>query len=201
MYRVALTFDTEHSDRPAESEGTRHVYQVLRDRGVRATAFIQGRWAEAYPELARSIAVDGHLIGSHSHFHAQMPLLNSDGRRSDLELAEVAVRDATGVDPRPWFRCPFGAGSRDPEVLADLEALGYREVRWHVDPLDWEPEATAGGVEALVRDGAAAHGDGVVILMHPWTRGTGASIANIVDGLRGDGATFVGVDELDALPD
>ena len=200
MYRVALTFDTEHADRPAESEGTAHVYDVLRDRGVRATAFIQGRWAEAYPELARRIAEDGHLIGSHSHFHAEMPLLSSDGRRSDLEMAEAAVLDATGVDPRPWFRCPFGAGTHDPEVLADIEALGYREVRWHVDPLDWEPEATAGGVEEKVRDGAAAHGDGVVILMHPWTTGTGASIANIIDGLRADGAQLVGVDELDVLP-
>jgi peptidoglycan/xylan/chitin deacetylase (PgdA/CDA1 family) len=200
VYRVALTFDTEHSDRPAESEGTAHVYDVLRDREVRATAFIQGRWAEAYPDLARRIAADGHLIGNHSHFHAEMQLLSPDGRREDLALSHKAVLEATGVDPRPWFRCPFGAGTHDPEVLADISAAGYTEVRWHVDPLDWEPESTAGGVEAAVRDGAAAHGDGVVILMHPWTRGTGGSIANIIDGLRADGAVFVGVDELQVLP-
>ena len=200
MFRVALTFDTEHSDRPAESEGTARVYDTLRDRGVRATAFIQGRWAEAYPQLARRIADDGHLIGNHSHFHAEMPLLSAEGRREDLTLSHTAVLEATGVDPRPWFRCPFGAGTHDPEVLADIAAAGYREVRWHVDPLDWEPEATAGGVETRVRDGATAHGDGVVVLMHPWTLGTGASIANIIDGLRDDGAQYVGVDELDELP-
>jgi peptidoglycan/xylan/chitin deacetylase (PgdA/CDA1 family) len=200
MYRVALTFDTEHSDRPAESEGTARVYDILRDREVRATAFIQGRWAEAYPQLARRIADDGHLIGNHSHFHAEMQLLSPEGRREDLALSQAAVLAATGVDPRPWFRCPFGAGTHDPDVLADIEAAGYTEVRWHVDPLDWEPESTAGGVEAAVRDGAAAHGDGVVILMHPWTRGTGGSIANIIDGLLADGAVFVGVDELQVLP-
>jgi peptidoglycan/xylan/chitin deacetylase (PgdA/CDA1 family) len=200
MYRVALTFDTEHSDRPAESEGTARVYDILRDREVRATAFIQGRWAEAYPQLARRMADDGHLIGNHSHFHAEMQLLSPEGRREDLALSHAAVLAATGVDPRPWFRCPFGAGTHDPDVLADIEAAGYTEVRWHVDPLDWEPESTAGGVEAAVRDGAAAHGDGVVILMHPWTRGTGGSIANIIDGLLADGAVFVGVDELQVLP-
>jgi hypothetical protein len=36
--------------------------------------------------------------------------------------------------------------------------------------------------------------------MHPWTRGTGGSIANIIDGLLADGAVFVGVDELQVLP-
>jgi peptidoglycan/xylan/chitin deacetylase (PgdA/CDA1 family) len=200
MFRVALTFDTEHSDRPAESEGTARVYDILRDREVRATAFIHGRWAEAYPQLARRIADDGHLIGNHSHFHAEMQLLSPEGRREDLAMSHAAVLAATGVDPRPWFRCPFGAGTHDPDVLADIAAAGYTEVRWHVDPLDWEPESTAGGVEAAVRDGAAAQGDGVVILMHPWTRGTGGSIGNIIDGLLADGAVFVGVDELQVLP-
>jgi peptidoglycan/xylan/chitin deacetylase (PgdA/CDA1 family) len=200
MWRVALTFDTEHADRPFESEGTAQVFDVLRERGVRATAFIQGRWAEAYPELARRIADDGHLIGSHSHFHAEMQLLSPEGRRSDIAQATEAVQEATGVDPRPWFRCPFGAGSHDPAVLADIEAAGYREVRWTVDPEDWQPDATAEGVEREVVEGAVRGGDGAIVLMHPWTRGTGGSIATIIDRLRDVGATLVGVDELDVLP-
>jgi peptidoglycan/xylan/chitin deacetylase (PgdA/CDA1 family) len=200
MWRVALTFDVEHADRPFEHEGTARVFDVLRERGVRATAFIQGRWAQAYPELARQIAADGHVIGNHSHFHAEMPTLSPEGRRHDIASATDEVQLATGVDPRPWFRCPFGAGTHDPAVLADIEAAGYREVRWHVDPLDWQPEADAEAVERLVRAEAAAHGDGAVVLMHPWSRGTGASIAGIVDGLRAEGAELVGIDELDELP-
>lgn len=200
MWRVALTFDTEHADRPFEDEGTRHVYDVLREREVRATAFIQGRWAEAYPDLARRIATDGHLIGNHSHFHAEMQLLSPEGRRSDIAMSSLAVEEATGVDPRPWFRCPFGAGTHDPEVLADIEAAGYREVRWTVDPGDWQPTATADQVERDAVDGAKRDGDGAIVLMHPWTTATGASIARVIDRLREEGATLVGVDELDSLP-
>jgi peptidoglycan-N-acetylglucosamine deacetylase len=200
MWRVALTFDTEHADRPFESEGTRGVFDVLRERGVRATAFIQGRWAEAYPDLARSIATDGHVIGNHSHFHADMQLLSPEGRRDDLALSSSAVLAATGVDPRPWFRCPFGAGTHDAAVLADIEAAGYREVRWNVDPEDWRPETTADDVERAVIEGARREGDGAVVLMHPWTVGTGAGIAVIVDRLRAEGAKLVGIDELDRLP-
>ena len=198
MWRVALTFDTEHADRPFEDEGTAHVYDILRDRGVRATAFIQGRWAEAYPDLARRIADDGHLIGNHSFFHARMDLLSPEGRREDIERATKAVEEATGVDPRPWFRCPFGAGTRDAAVLADIEGAGYREVRWTVDPEDWRPETTGEQVQRAVLEGARA--DGSVVLMHPWTRGTGAAIAGIIDRLRDEGATFATVAGLDRLP-
>ena len=197
MWRVALTFDTEHPDHPFDDTGTAHVYDVLRDRGVRATAFIQGRWAQAHPDLARRIADDGHLIGNHSFFHARMDLLTPDGRREDIERATIAVHEATGVDPRPWFRCPFGAGSHDPRVLADIEAAGYREVRWTVDPEDWQPGITGDQVERAVLD--LAGDDGAVVLMHPWTRGAGASIAGIIDRLRDAGATLVGVDELDGV--
>lgn len=200
MWRVALTFDTEHADRPFEDEGTAHVYDVLRDHGVRATAFIQGRWAEAYPDLARRIAADGHVIGNHSHFHARMELLTPEGRREDIDRATAAVEEATGVDPRPWFRCPFGAGTHDDAVLADIDAAGYREVRWDVDPEDWESTASAEGVERAVVEGARRVGDGAVILMHPWTRGTGGSIGAIIERLRDEGATFVAVDDLETLP-
>ncbi len=37
---------------------------------------------------------------------------------ADVRAAERAIIATTGIDPRPWFRCPFGAGSDDPRVLA-----------------------------------------------------------------------------------
>ena len=79
-FRVALTFDAEHPDRPWCPPGNaERVLDTLRDRGVRATIFVQGRWAEAYPATARRIADEGHLVGHHSHYHARMPLLLEAG--------------------------------------------------------------------------------------------------------------------------
>src|SRR4029077_10539322 len=138
-FRVALTFDTEHPDRPSERAVEERLLDRLPARDVRATFFIQGRWAEAYPGLARRIADDGHLVGSHSHYHARMPLLTAAGLRSDIEHAERANRAATGVDPRPWFRCPFGAGAADRRVQDVVRGAGYRHVGWHVATDDWEP--------------------------------------------------------------
>ena len=56
--RVALTFDAEHPDRPNCAPGVPEaLVELLGDRGVRATFFLQGRWVEAYPETARRIVV------------------------------------------------------------------------------------------------------------------------------------------------
>ena len=127
---------------------------MLAERGVPSTWFLQGRWVEAEPALARRVADEGHLVGNHSFYHARMPLLTDDGLATDVREAEAVIRDATGVDPRPWFRCPFSAGDDDPRVLAASAALGYRDVGADVVLEDWEPWRTG---EAMAADALAAH--------------------------------------------
>lgn len=199
-WRVALTFDAEHPDRPHRGGGTERVLATLAEAGVTATFFLQGRWVEAYPGLARSVADGGHVIGNHSHYHARMPLLSPAGRATDVRDAERTIRRATGADPRPWFRCPFGAGTDDPAVLAGLTALGYREVRWHVEGSDWHVRRTGRALARALVDGAIAHGDGAVLLAHPWTDATADGLPAVLRGLADAGARFVGVDALDRLP-
>jgi peptidoglycan-N-acetylglucosamine deacetylase len=163
---------------------------------VRATFFIQGRWAEAYPKTATSVVEAGHLIGSHSFYHARMPLLSDEGLATDVSDAERAIKELLGVDPRPWFRCPFGAGSDDPRVLAGLAALGYTDIGWNVSPDDWDIPSTQQTVEDRVVDGAVAYGDGAVVLMHTWPMPTVAAMAGMVQRLRDAGATFATVDQV-----
>jgi peptidoglycan/xylan/chitin deacetylase (PgdA/CDA1 family) len=112
--RVALTFDAEHPDRPAAGEGgTQRILDELERAQVRATFFVQARWAMANPSLVRRIADDGHLIGNHSTYHARMTLLSDDGLLEDVRAAGDTISEIAGVDPRPWFRCPFGDGHDD----------------------------------------------------------------------------------------
>ena len=195
-FRVALTFDAEHPDRPHQVGGTERVLDALDTERVPASFFVQGRWAEAYPELARSIGERGHLIGNHSFYHARMPLLSATGLSSDVRAAERAIIATTGIDPRPWFRCPFGAGSDDPGVLAGINRLGYREVSWDVEGFDWRPSTRARGMARQMTQETIARGDGAVVLLHPWTRATERGLLPLIDGLREAGATFVLVDAL-----
>lgn len=199
--RVALTFDAEHPDRPWCPPGNaERILDTLVAAGVRATFFVQGRWAESQPGTAKRIADDGHLIGHHSHYHARMPLLHDDGLRSDVLGAQAVIEAATGKDPRPWFRCPFGAGADDGRVLGVLDELGYRNVHWHVELEDWEATRTGPAIASDAIEGVREHGDGAVVLLHTWPGGTGEAVGPMIVGLREIDASFATIDELDELP-
>jgi peptidoglycan/xylan/chitin deacetylase (PgdA/CDA1 family) len=200
-FRVALTFDAEHPDRPHRPAVTEGIIEVLADRHVPTTWFLQGRWVESAPNLARQVVADGHLVGNHSFYHARLPLLTDDGLRTDIHDAEQVIRDTTGIDPRPWFRCPFSAGSDDPRVLGVLDELGYRDIGADVVLEDWEPARTGPLLAADALRDAPAFGDGAVVLFHAWPPGTLDGLPAIIDGLRELGATFVRVDALERFAD
>jgi peptidoglycan/xylan/chitin deacetylase (PgdA/CDA1 family) len=198
--RIALTFDAEHPDRPTDPDAESRLLDRLESAGARATFFIQGRWAEAFADRARRIADGGHLIGSHGFYHARMTLLSAAGLRADIADAEAVIIETTGRDPKPWFRCPFGAGMDDARVLAAIDAAGYRHVGWDVNVEDWEPGRDAETIARLLGDEvlarrAAGQSDSIVLL-HTWPAATGAGVEIAVARLRDAGAAFVTVDEL-----
>lgn len=113
--RLAVTVDAEHPDRSRCSPGNcERLLQSLDRARIIATFFLQCRWVTAYPQLAREIAAQGHLIGNHSHFQAPMSWLSETGQEADVLACQEAIQSIVGVDPRPWFRSPFGAASMTP---------------------------------------------------------------------------------------
>lgn len=195
--RVALTFDAEHPDRPSCPPGaTEAILGLLADASVVATFFIQARWATSQPTLARRIADDGHLIGHHSKFHAPMTLLSDEGIRTDVLEGAEEVAVATGRDPRPWFRSPFGDGHDDARLAAILAQLGYRDVHWDIDARDWEPARSPSAVEREVIAGVHAFGDGAVVLLHAWPGSTVEALPRIIDRFCDAGISFVSVLDL-----
>jgi peptidoglycan/xylan/chitin deacetylase (PgdA/CDA1 family) len=199
--RVALTFDAEHAGRPdAVPDGAARILALLDEGATPATFFLQGRWASAHPDTARRIAESGHRIGSHSTAHERMTRLSDDGLREDVLEAAQRIVDATGIDPTPWFRCPYGDGHDDDRVLGILRELGYRDVHWHVDPMDWETGRDAGDVSSAIIEGVGVHGDGTVVLLHTWPGPTARALRGALDALQASGVSFVTVDALEALP-
>jgi peptidoglycan/xylan/chitin deacetylase (PgdA/CDA1 family) len=106
------------------------------------------------------------------------------------------IEQASGVNPRPWFRCPYGHGQDDPRVLAAIERAGYRHVGWTIDPNDWEPGRTPADLVERVLDGHAREGDGGIALMHSWPDVTAAALPELIERLRQTGADLVGVRQL-----
>lgn len=197
--RVALTFDTEHPDRPHRPGVADDIVTLLAAEGVRATFFLEGRWTKAHPRTAEQIARDGHLVGSHSFSHARMPTLSAPGLRSEIRGAEDAIRELAGVDPRPWFRCPYGEGWDDPRVRGALEERGYRHVGWDVILRDWEPKRDPAALVGALVDGLGDRDDEAVVLLHSWPAPTAQALPAIIAELGARGAELVCVDELERV--
>jgi len=191
--RVALTFDTEFPGRPTVAGVEDRLLASLAAADIRATFFLQGRWVRANPDQARRIADAGHLVANHSNFHAPMDGLDDELLRRDVRKAEETIREIVGVDPKPWFRCPFGAGMEEERVLGALAEVGYRPVGWDVDPEDWNAAHDAEDVARFVLDGVRARKEDTIVLLHGWPAATAEALPRILDGL---GDELVTVDAL-----
>jgi peptidoglycan/xylan/chitin deacetylase (PgdA/CDA1 family) len=193
--KLALTYDAEHPDMAGSDPGVLdYLLSELDNANVKATFFVQGRWASAFPDAARAIAKAGHLIGSHSHYHADMRLLDTPGIAADLKRAREAIKSATRVDPAPYFRFPFSFGIGDPDCARAVIDAGYTHFFWDIDSLDWDG-APARQIFKRVSKGARKREESIV-LFHTWPEATAEATRQILEWGQDRGVQFVTVQKL-----
>jgi peptidoglycan/xylan/chitin deacetylase (PgdA/CDA1 family) len=157
--QIALTFD----DGPHPTR-TPRILAILAAAGVKATFFEIGRNAAAHPEISRQVAAAGHVIGSHTFSHADLPKVTEPHAETEIETGEAAVSLALGLSPGrlPFFRFPYGA--KTPEELAFVERRGNSTFFWNMDSEDWrtrDPHKLF--LNVLAQIDRAGHG---IILFH-----------------------------------
>jgi peptidoglycan/xylan/chitin deacetylase (PgdA/CDA1 family) len=140
---LALTFD----DGPNPA-CTPRLLDILAQRGVKATFFLVGRFAEQESALARSIAAAGHLVGNHSWSHPDLSLTAAHRIREELVRTKDKLEQITG-NPVRFFRPPFGA--RRPYVLRTARELGMIPVMWNAMTNDWSAPDPNRIVKTLTR--------------------------------------------------
>ncbi|MFE7551654.1 polysaccharide deacetylase family protein [Streptomyces gardneri] len=204
---VALTFDADMTadQGPRAAGGERfdnpQLIATLRRLKVDATVFMTGRWAEEYPDQARSIGGDPRFeIANHSYSHYAfaspcygLPTVAGPDMTADVQRAFDAFRDAGAVNVVPYFRFP--GGCYDDAALRALGPAGVTAVQWDVvsgDAFAKDPDAVAEQVLDGVKPGS-------LVVMH-CTRSaapvTERAIRRIVPELRARGYRFVKVSEL-----
>jgi len=182
---VSLTFDATWG-----AERTPELLEILRENGVKSTFFLVTFWMEDYPDLARSIAREGHEIGLHSSTHPDMTGLNRTRMVDELTANIVKIRATTGQEPR-LFRPPFGAYSDRLLEVAEDE-LQLITIQWSVDSLDWKnltPDAIAARVTRLIHPGA-------IVLFHNNGEHTPQALRSILSFLNKEGYRAVPVSKL-----
>lgn len=120
---VAITID----DGP-DPAVTPRVLAQLAQFDARATFFCVGERVQRYPDLAREILRQGHVIENHSQRHRHDFSLLGPGRmRREIAEAQDSIAQVTGTTPS-FFRAP--AGLRNPFLQPVLDALQLRLASW-----------------------------------------------------------------------
>ena len=154
---VALTFDGG-----GNADAARDVLATLRRARVNATFFLTGHFVQSYPALARAIG-RRYPVGNHTVDHLDLLRLSPAAAQRQITAAAAQIERATGRDPHPYFRFPYG--SRNTRTLRLVNALGYASVRWTVDTWGWmglSRQSVRGAVGRVV-DGLVP---GEIVLMH-----------------------------------
>jgi peptidoglycan/xylan/chitin deacetylase (PgdA/CDA1 family) len=164
---VVLTFD----DGPLPPYSNQ-ILDILAGQCVKATYFLVGEMARAFPAMVRRIYEEGHTIGTHSDDHptrfGQLPV---EKMRQEIDWGISDVSAALG-DPKylaPFFRIPGLA--RSDTVESELAARGLIVFSSDTVADDWHHRIGAKQIIAAAMRRLEASGKGILLLhdIHPKT--------------------------------
>lgn len=180
---IALTFD----DGPRRDSG--RLLDVLKAKQVKATFFVVGKQVQAYPQVLKRMADEGHEIGNHTYSHRDMEYLNEEDITQEVLRTTAAVRSITGRDVR-FLRPPGGhEGKKLPNVA---KRFGITTVFWTADAAKLE-----GTTHKKIYDYVVSTArPGGIVLLHNMELCTLQALPQIIDTLRAKGYSFVTLSEL-----
>lgn len=179
---IALTFD----DGPDE-KNTQIILDVLQANNARATFFVVGYQAEAYPDVLKSISDAGCQIGNHTKNHANLTELSDEEIKEAAESVDKIVKNATG-SPTTALRPPYGAFNDKVESILNRTPLIF----WDVDTEDWSDKDTEKTIKSVINQAA----DGKIILLHDIQDSTAEAAKTFIPKLIAEGYQLVTVEEL-----
>ena len=181
---VAVTFNCAVGNSDIDE-----ILSVLERYNVKATFFLLGSWAEAYPEEVQKIYDAGHEIGNHGYSHKDLPTMNYENILLDIGKCNETIRNITGHSPT-LLRPPSGA--YDNKTISAAENLGMMTIQWDVDSLDWKNISS----DEIIKRITSKVQSGSIIQLHTGTAHTAQALPLILDYLRKTNLTPVTVGEL-----
>lgn len=210
-HTIALTFD----DGPAPA--TNAVLDELKKYNIKATFFIVGRNARAFPTTLKRIADEGHLLANHSNTHALLGkryVNNPEALISQIRGTDVEITPLMAPDAKFYFRAPYGSWRTQHAAILNADPV----LKKYVGPIYWD----IGGDTRMSSDGyvmssadwdcwrrgwsgdTCAKGylretrrrDGGVVLMHCIKGKEADLLASFIPAMQEEGYRFVRLDEI-----
>jgi peptidoglycan-N-acetylglucosamine deacetylase len=197
---IALTFD----DGP-NPKFTPLILDVLAAKGVKATFYLIGKQALAYPDLVKRIQKEGHDIGNHSFTHPDLntasPARIAVELNSTARVLEAQLGMGTVLFRPPYFSEGYSYLEQFPQLVETTSRLGYLLAGYDINPLDWISAADPADIEKIVT-GDVLRGSGQIILLHDGggnRQGIVDALPGIIDKVQHGGFHFVTTHELVGL--
>ena len=161
---VALTFD----DGPWPATDQK-ILAALAQECVRATFFLIGRSAAAYPGWVRRMAAEGHTVAHHTWSHRNLKYMKPEAAIGEIDKGIAAVEaalhgTATTAPSTPFFRFPYFAMS--PATLEVLQKRGIAVFGADLWASDWNPMTPAQQLKLLTERLQVAR-KGIILLHDP----------------------------------
>jgi peptidoglycan/xylan/chitin deacetylase (PgdA/CDA1 family) len=184
---VALTYD----DGPDEPY-TQQILDVLNKNGVKATFFVLGGNAKAYPNLIKEIMDQGHELGNHTMSHDKMKDKSVDKIANDIKSVDTILQSQGYTKDIP-FRAPFGITSDN--LKTALQRLNKEHVLFMFLPQDWTKISAQEIHDNVMKEARP----GLIITLHDGGKrrdNTVKATEMLITTLKGQGYRFVTVSEL-----
>ena len=156
-----------------------------------------------YPQIAKMVKTNDHLIGNHSYSHSLSKSLIGYGLAKEISLTHETIKNILGQAPR-IFRAPWGANTLS--VKKAVAQLKYQTFQWDISALDWlQPlmpysymkkrvfKKIRPGLIILLHDGQATH-------RHFTRRKTIRLLEELIPYLKNSGYCFKTLTEITPNP-
>ncbi|MEC5422645.1 polysaccharide deacetylase family protein [Virgibacillus sp. C22-A2] len=164
------------------SWGSEHIpaiLNILKEKQVKATFFIEGKWARDNADYVKMIDEQGHVIGNHAYNHPDMARLSNQKNIEQISQTNEIIKAITGKTPL-WFAPP--SGSYNDHVVLSAHNLNMETILWTVDTIDWKNPT----VNVMINRVNSKIHPGATILMHP-TPSIVEGLSPLIDTIQDNG--------------
>lgn len=184
---IALTFD----DGPGP-KNTAQVLEILKKNNIKATFFMVGMMVKNFPQVAKQVAADGHVIGNHTWHHSYRRV-DVATAASEINRTADIIYKTTGVKTT-LFRPPGGFLHNG--LVDYAKSQKYAVMMWSDESSDTQRREQP---PALIKNVLKGVKPGAIVLLHDGGGNrsrTVQALPQIISNLKAEGYKFVTIPEL-----
>ena len=185
--KIYLTFDDGYS-----AKNTQAILDILKEKNIQATFFIEGGFLKENPLICKRIAEE-QTLANHTFSHTDITKLTDEEFVEDIKKYEELALKITGKEVTKYFRPPMGIFDEDKLNL--LGDMGYTVFMWDVSYYDYVPDNDK-GYDFALKNLLTKTENGSIILMHTLTKSNVLVLDEAIELLEKKGYVFSPLSQL-----